>query len=274
MKSVAELYTGEMRKKYGKVHAAWKLGNHYELGDYGILKDKVFTYLGNVKQMGIDFQIFKDPTPSDEIYKSTGVSSNKIAADGKIVTGKADVATGFRIEFSNAYTVFYEALNVRTNRIGDTAKLGTQILDLYKSGLPGKNGVKWEKNYVVITELDIADSATIIISNSKNAKIELHASTDINMMKLSVADPKLSWGSTSEYGLESKLIANAGATPLFKLMGVCRKIFGSTVIGPKATSDNDIPLPTPEQKTEAVLNETLKFIKIEDTDIWTGEQSD
>ena len=226
MKSIVKLYTAEMRKKYGEVYAAWKPGTHYELGDYGTLDGSTFTYAGNVRQFGFDFEVILDPSPTNENYKSTGVSATKITANGETVASDSvNVAAGFNIEFSNENSVLYEALNVYTNRIADIAKLGTQILNLYESGLPGANGVKWQKDYVVITELDIADSATIIISNSKNAKIELQASANIGAANLNIADPKLGWDSKFEKGLESKTIANAGATPLFKLRGIRNKTF-------------------------------------------------
>ena len=241
MKSIVKLYTAEMRKKYGEVYAAWKPGTHYELGDYGTLDGCIFTSLGNVKQLGLDFGVILDPSPTNENYKSSGVSATKIAANGEAVaSGGVNVATGFNIEFSNESSVFYEALNVYTNRIADIAKLGLDILNMYESDLPGANGVKWQKDYVVITELDTADSATIIISNSKNAKIELHASANIGTANLNIADPKLGWSSTFDIGLESKTIANAGATPLFKLRGIRKKLFETKKMVCSHSADREV----------------------------------
>ncbi|GHT79760.1 hypothetical protein AGMMS50262_23820 [Bacteroidia bacterium] len=261
MRSIAELYTDAMRQKYGMVYAAWKLGNHYELGDYGFLNDNVFERQGNVKQLGFDFEILKDPNPSDENYKSTGVNKNKITADGStVVAANANAAVGFSIEFSNANTVFYEAMNVRTNKIDDVAKLGAEIKRIYSSGNEGENGVKWDKKFAVITELDVADSATIILSNTQNAKIELRANANISVAQLNIADPKCGWDRTSETGLESYIIANEGATPLFKLMGLKKRFLGAYIFKGQAFDKND-------SKTEQT--EVLDFVEvIEQT--WTG----
>ena len=221
MKSIVKLYTAEMRKKYGNVYAAWKPGSHYELGDYGVLKGYVFEYHGNIRQLGLDFDIIADSTPSNENYRSSGVSATKIAADGgAVVLEGVNTAAGFNIEFSNQNSVLYEALNVHTNKIADVAKLGKQLIDMYESDTPGANGVEWVKDYVVITEIDAADSATIIISNTRNAKIELRATANIGATNMNIADPKLGWSIATEHGLESRIVADAGATPLFKVKGI------------------------------------------------------
>ena len=263
MKSIAQQYTDTMRKKYGKVYAAWKPGSHFELGDYGFLEKGVFSQLGNVKQLGDEFKfkIIEDPKPSNEEYRSEAVKKNKITADGKTVANSnVNVAAGFSIEFANAGSVLYEAKNVRTNKIADVAALGAKIKKLYFSGKSAENGVFWDKRYVVITEIDEAESATIIVANTKNTKVNLLARANISAARLDIADAKLGWEHHVESGEITKSISDNGATPLFKLMGVelKRKDRKKYTIEPSSVSSD--------------LAENADFVAIENCENWIGEE--
>ncbi len=68
-----------------------------------------------------------------------------------------------------------------TPTIKDTTAIGNQVLELYKEG-------KWNKHWAIITELVKADSATVLISNSANGKIELKANANVNAPSIDIAD--------------------------------------------------------------------------------------
>ncbi|MDR0982227.1 MAG: hypothetical protein LBM07_03145 [Culturomica sp.] len=268
-KSISELYINTMRKKYTRKYTAWEPDKHYNLGDYGFLKDNIFEYQGNVTQLSDDFkfEIDKDPTPSDKDY-SFGTKKN-IKTEGEItidVIKGVNVSTKFSIEFSNAGSIVYEAKNVSTHRIADIAALGVQIKKFKDLKILGKNGVEWDNNYVVITEIDIAESATIMLSNTKGSEVCFAVKGDIGIADFKLSDPKLGWKITSETGEIVKYIAKEGVTPFFRLMGLKRSILGNKFSSRKLAMNSNIIDPLNK------FTENIDFVAVENRRNWTYEE--
>jgi hypothetical protein len=220
MKGPQEQYTDELKKKFGYI-ATWLPGVPLLLGDIGILNDNVFTRIAGLEDFQIPFDIRVDDTADDLDYSSKGsVSvtaklSGTIAPQGSTLT---NLDAGFIVEFGNENSILFKANQTRTNLIKDTVKIGNEILKLYRAG-------KWNKHWVVITELVKAESASILISNTSNGKIELKANANINAANLDIADAKFEFGATFYRGIDTKIIAQSGLTPLFKVKGIKTRIF-------------------------------------------------
>lgn len=238
MKGPQEQYTDELKNYFG-YYATWNPGLPLKLGYIGVLKDNVFTKISQLSERGITFEDEPDITPTDLEYNSKGnVSimtklSGTVAPQGSALTN-ADV--GIIVEFGKESSTLFKANKTLTPTIKDTIKLGDQILKLYGDG-------KWNKNWVIITELVTAESATIVISNNTNGKIELKANANVNATKIDIADAKFEFSTQFSKGLDTKIVAEAGLTPLFKVMGIKTRIFRPPIFKPQGVAAFDLLTP-------------------------------
>jgi hypothetical protein len=76
-----------------------------------------------------------------------------------------------------------------------------------------------------------AENATIIISYSKNSKIELKASADVGSGQFKLTNAALGLNIASEQGSHFKAIAQHGVTPLYRVMGYRHPLFGREGLG-------------------------------------------
>lgn len=206
-------YTRELYRQF-KYLAAWLPGTPFALGDIGILKGREFTKIGNLKdeKFKIDFDIEKDTTPADINHSSKGAVTISIKAAGSASPSGSTLTqadAGVTVEFSKENAILFKAKGTLNNTIKNQIKLGDQILELYKEG-------KWDKDYVVITELVEAKSSTIMISSEKTGKIELKANGQAGNNAIDIADASLGFSTTFSKGLSTEIIAESGLTPLFK----------------------------------------------------------
>ena len=70
---------------------------------------------------------------------------------------------------------------------------------------------------------------TVLISNQANTKVELKAQANIEAAHFDIADAAFNFGTEIKGGLETHIIAQEGATPLFKMMGIKKGILRPTV---------------------------------------------
>ncbi|MBC8081924.1 MAG: hypothetical protein H7Z21_01825 [Hymenobacter sp.] len=213
-------YTKEMKNRFG-YYAAWDPGIPCALGDIGVLKNNVFTRLGSLTEQGIPFEALLDTTPVDMDYESRGSVTTTLKASGAATptgSGLGQLDAGIIIEFSKANAVVFRAQSCLTHQLKDTIRLGAAVLEQFRAG-------RWDKNWVVITSLVEAKSATIVISKQAQGKIELKATANISAPKLDVADGSFAFAQSFVRGIDTKIIAQAGLTPLFNVMGIKNTLF-------------------------------------------------
>jgi len=220
MKGPQEQYTDDLKKRFG-YNSTWLPGVPLLLGDIGVIKDNVFTRLAALEDFEIQFEIREDDTTDDLEYSSQGSVSVAAKLSGSASpqgSTLSNLDAGLIVEFGSVNSILFKANQTRVHLIKNTIALGDKILQLYRDG-------KWNKHWVVITELVKAESATILISNQKDAKIELKANANLNAKNLDIADAKFEFSATFHKGLDTKIIAQTGLTPLFKVKGIKTRIF-------------------------------------------------
>ena len=238
MSSAQKQYTDEMKKKFG-YYATWHPGVPIKLGDVGTFTGNVFTRLSNLEDLGIPVEIREDTTKTSLEHNSQGsVSvttklSGTIAPQGSVLT---DLEAGIIIEFSKENSTLFKANNTTSPSIRDTIKLGNLVIKMYTEG-------KWNKNWVVVTELVEAESTTVIISNTNNGKIELKANANVGAPSLDIADAAFDFAPQFTRGLETTIISNEGLTPLFKVMGMKARIFLPPVFSVRNVKPFDLITP-------------------------------
>ena len=258
-------YTKEMFEKFGYM-ATWTPGVQLELGDVGVVKDRLFTRITSLANLGISFNKREDKTEELQKHASSGSVSIVFKAAGKapaVGSVLTQAEAGFTIEFKKSKATVYEATGCVAPMIDDQVAVGKKILELYQKG-------EWNKDWAVITELVQAKSATVLISNSSSAKIELSASGTITGTP-SLADVSAQFSLAFSKDMMTSLISQSGLTPLFK----ARAIKSNGPIGPfeKAApiggNANALDFRTTNQ---AVRSEDLIFGNL-DADL-TGEEDD
>jgi hypothetical protein len=240
-----EQYTHDLKKYFG-YYATWNPGLPLKLGDIGLLKGDVFRKIGELGQRGITFSEQLDSTPTDLKYTSRGsvVLTTKLAGAASLPgSALAGGDAGIVVEFTKENAVLFQANQTLTHFIADTISLGETVLALFREG-------KWDKHWAVITELVVADAATILISNAKGAKIELKANANINAPSIDIADAQFAFSAQSSKSLETEIIARKGITPLFRIMGIKTALFQSPEFTAQGLSPLDFLTPEAAASTQ------------------------
>jgi hypothetical protein len=217
MAAAYEQYCKEMFQKFGYL-ATWTPGVQLQLGDIGIVDKWQFTRLTNLADLdpAIGFQVRDDTSKEVQKHASSGSTSVTFKAAGKapqVGSVLSQAEAGFTVEFKRSFSTVYEAVGCVTPSIKDQATLGQEILNRYRKG-------KWNKEWVVITELVTADSATVLISQNSNSKIELSASGAVAAGSISLADASAGLQVAFARDMATSIICQSGLTPLFKARGV------------------------------------------------------
>jgi len=213
MKPVNKQYIREIKKRYGGYHATWAPGVPLQVGDIGDFdKDGAFQRLANLSDLKIAFEIRTDNTNNQLDYTSQNKVDVITKLSGQIVPNSVlkDIDAGVIVAFKKGSSVLFKAKNVRYDSIKNIIQVENEVIKLY-----GKNN--WKKEWCIITELAIAESATIIISNSSSSKIELKANVGIGTANINIADASLDFSIQSAKDLSTTIIAQEGLTPLFKV---------------------------------------------------------
>lgn len=242
MNGPAEQYTKELSRKFG-YRATWLPGSPLSLGDIGTLDGAIFNRRGNLRDKNINFEIVNDATGDDLEYMSSGGVDISTKLAGKTAPEGSALGTidaGVIVNFSKEKAIFFKALNTKNSFIKDITKVGDDVVNLFKNG-------HWEKEYVVITELITAESATILISNSNNGKVELKANANIAATKIDIADAEFDWDTKFSRGMETKIISQAGNTPLFKLQGIKKGLFEKPKFRMRGAVENEDSTATSKQ---------------------------
>lgn len=216
--SVVKQYTKELHKKFG-YYATWLPGKRIKIGDVGVLYKNVFERETSLKNLGIDFKVIKDKTKMDLDYRSEGSVniSPKISGQAPVAGSKlANIDAGITVEFTKSKSIAFQASGVLLHQIEDLMPVKKEVFKLYATK-------EWEKNWVIVTELAVADSATILISSASSTTIDIKAKSDIGMEQLKIANADAGLHLMNSMGLETKIMAESELNPLFKVVGIKSK---------------------------------------------------
>ncbi len=240
-------YVKELKRQLG-YFATWLPGTPLALGDIGVFKQNVFTKIGNLSDKGIAFDIERDTTQSDIEHHSSGEVSITIKAAGQTVEGSQlpSIDAGVTVNFGNKNSILFKANGTTSPSIQNQIKLGKQIVELYRKG-------SWDKDWAVITELVHSTSSSIIISNESGGKIDLKVKGDIGANNIDIADADANFELVFAKGLSTKIIAEKGLTPLFKVSKVKSHIFSKPSFELKGVRGMDLMTPEEAQKNEEAV---------------------
>jgi hypothetical protein len=168
----------------------------------------------------------------------TGVNIEvKLSGDAVIPGSRLEVAdAGLVIEFENKASYLLKTSGTRVHFIENVAQLGEQVNQLYRDR-------QWNRHWFIITKLIEADRATLLISRSRNAKVELKAEGNLSSLsEEDLVDADLKFSILSKREMSTNIIGKEGPYfPLFKANGVqVRRLFGQPV-GSDFLHFNELP---------------------------------
>ncbi len=224
--SASEQYMNEMHEQF-HCFATWLPGIPLQIGDIGELKHNEFTYISNLHNKGISFTVRTDPSGGDLSHQSSGgiTTVTKLNGDVAVPQFNLNVAdAGIIVQFGSKKGVVFEAAGVKHQLITEVDTLDNAIKDAYKKG-------KWKDNWVVISDLMVADSTTVLISEGKDAAVGLKAKSTVP--HLSLANLDANFEMIYANNMNTNIICQSGLTPLFKVRGIIKKpgLFGSLETG-------------------------------------------
>lgn len=170
---LGEAYAEKIHDEWEDVHANWPVSFNRNLGDYGTLEDGIFRKHGNITtDFEISFQQNDDPNDAIIEYNSSKkVEVNFIAKSDFSTSGIQLANGGIELKFGSKEAFYFRATRGKWLHIDSPYKIGQKILEIYEK----PHDLKWQRDFVVITELLAAEATTVISSQSSNSSLTIEA---------------------------------------------------------------------------------------------------
>src|SRR6185437_15701580 len=175
MAELVEIYAKGIKRKLENYWPAWLPQARFAVGDIGTLNGYLFEKIGTLDELKLKNYAEPDSDPSPlDILSDLGVAiSFKAAGETNPAFGHIGAAdAGLKITFGSEGAFILQAAETFESEMGDRLNLQRQIITAYVKGI-------WEKEWLVITRLVKATTATVLISKSSNASLEIAAKVNL-----------------------------------------------------------------------------------------------
>ena len=143
--------------------------------------------------------VFQSSSGVRVTFKARGQASDAFESIGK-------ASAGALVEFGRTGAAVVSAPSCIINKIVDIRSLERQLSHVES----------WDRNYVIVTEVVMADTATILISNSDSSRIELRAQARGSLQGAGVAELSSGFRAVSSSGIGIEIVAEGGLTPFYR----------------------------------------------------------
>jgi hypothetical protein len=222
---LAAHYTTSVRKHL-RTLAAWPPDRIVRIGDVGTLDGDRFQHWTTLRAIGIA------PGPTRDV-EQPGFEHLTIAGDVRVqfeagagsdavlqVLGSA--RGGAAVSFSKEGAILLDMGPRRTTFVEDLHGLKRRVVASWEQG-------RWEPEWCVVVEVTVTDATTVMISNAKDASLHLTAAAEIAPgPALSLANTSLGLTADNNSGVDYSMIAEEGATPLFKALRLKERFWTAT----------------------------------------------
>jgi hypothetical protein len=223
--SISRLYTKELRDQLGYT-ATWLPNCPLKLGETGVLAGYQFHSRGSLTELGIPFKTGTPGPAADIGYASSGSVTREFKLAGQVPSADSHLAaadSGVVISFDRQAAVVFMASGCTVAKIDDMHALRTRILAAYNEG-------RWEGDRVVVTEILLAKSTTVLMSSGNKAKIELRAHGAVDAPDFNLINVKGRFSIAWDVNVTQQILAEGGLTPLFRCVGVRRGLLRPDVV--------------------------------------------
>jgi hypothetical protein len=237
MASPVRRYTDEVHGQFS-YWATWFPTSRIRLGDLGPVQNRVFDPQTNLENLGVSFEVTQRADVLDLQYATQGgVQITFQSAVGnqaipQIPQGKA----GVEVAFGTTNGIVFVLKDGRERRMRNLDTINQKLLELIQQG-------EVAREYALVTHVVDAAAVTVMISSSSDAKFVASADVDLRAGLLDLANANVSFSRVSSKNMETELVADKGATPLFKLAGFKKAgwFWGSPKVAPLGFDSDDDP---------------------------------
>ena len=225
MPAIYEQYSEELRSEFDYL-STWLPNAHIEIGDVGNLHRDRFERLTSAAELGLRFEVRDRERGIDLDYSSADSVGVRVqAGSDAMIQASAHIT----VSFGRQHGMVFQAKSCRVTEIADRRELGSQVLELAKAG-------HWPAKQVVVSEVITTGPAVVIISQQRDAHIDLAADVIGLTSPLPLASASAALNVVSAKGIGVKVIAPDGLTPLFRASGVRRRLLGGETFGTRGGS--------------------------------------
>lgn len=189
--------------------ATWLPGETMELGAVGFLRDGLFDQRARLSDFGITFASRAGTGRTGFEYQSSiGVKTSYKAAgeSSAAFRGVGVTSAGVRFEFSRLGAVVFSAPRCVITQIDNKRALERKL----------RGVTDWDMGWVIVTKVVKATSATILLSGSSEAFVELRASGSVAPGGVDLADLAVGFSRARASGMAVNLVAEGQLTPLYE----------------------------------------------------------
>lgn len=205
-----EIYVRNTRDELGR-YPNWPINQKITLGKVGYYRGRtaVFDWETHLDDLGIEYKTTPAQQFMSELYTSQGAVSVKFNTDDGHGNSKAS------FDFKRKRSVATQGFEMGYLTL-DISKLKDAILEKMK------NGLRWDYDWVIISELWAANGFTTLISNSSESSSEISTNLKIADPAFNVADPSLSLQITKSTKMSYQGIAEREVQPYFTIHRLTR----------------------------------------------------
>ncbi|HKD04913.1 MAG TPA: hypothetical protein VKB79_03330 [Bryobacteraceae bacterium] len=216
MASPSDAYIKGIRAKFS-YWATWLPSADVRIGDIGIFRGGYFQRQTSLKELGVMFSDRQSHAPLDFRHASqSSVSTANHASANPIALPEVPIGhASLDIHFNSSGSFIFHAQGCIVHEIENLGPVGNQLVNLIQSN-------QWQHSWTLVVSTVKAESATILISNSGDSKMQLSAATSGVVSNLADIDAGLQI--RSQAGDITHFVAVRGLSPLFKVARVKRSI--------------------------------------------------
>lgn len=194
----------------------WPVSERLELGDVGTLEDGIFRQETTLADLRVSFSKNWGTARTSFYYESSsGVSVHtKLAGEtSRFFSYVGHARAGVSFLFSRAGAVVFWAPSCRVGAIANPASLRPKLKRLRESG-------DWDRDWVFISRVIKAPRATILVSGSRGAGVELRADQSVTAIDLAKIGADLAVARRE--GMAVFMVAAGDLIPLYQVRNVTR----------------------------------------------------
>jgi len=198
----------------GGLFANWMPSDHVDVGDYGSIRKERFLRDGSLRDLGLQFAFEETRKAAAKLEYVDGAKFKTGAAVSGETTQTVGVKAkaGVSVQFSGVGAFVYHLSGINQRRFKNPAKfyelLGKELL---------AERVTLDDDAVLVDEVRLADTSTIIVSESKDGKLDL--TTGFNPIGAAfLANAKGKIQVTHSAGSFFRWIADGSTIPLIHLV--------------------------------------------------------
>lgn len=252
MSDVSKLYLKSIYSRFG-YFGTWLPNSPMSLGEVGLQERGIFKRMTSLTDLGIPFEIRSSAHPVDFIYTSNSGLSTQLKLAGEIAGGSTlPVAQGgVVIEFTQEGAFLFQAVDCLSDEIANRSVVGKLVLQAFRDG-------HWQSDWCVVDSVVNADCSTILVANSKRAKLELSSKGPLDITNMANVDANLAVH--SQQGDVLRILAADGLAPLFRLSSIKHSLVARIFGGSGIRFGGSPPITPPEHVSDEECLEAVQPI--------------